>query len=76
MEILIWCTVLIVTEPERERSNWFKLNLRFIKDIRKNWLTNRVADEWTRLGSYFVSVNTIDTFKKLDDFMDSEGRLS
>ncbi len=46
------------------RSNGFKLDkFRFNKDIRKNWFTNRVVDECTRLSSHVVSTNSIDTFK-------------
>ena len=68
--------VLIVREQDRTRSNGFKLDkFRFNKDIGKNWFTNRVVDEWNRLSSHVVSANTIDTFKKrLDKFMDGEGR--
>ncbi len=40
-----------------------------------NWFTNRVVDEWNRLGSHVASVNTIDTFKiRLDKFMDREDK--
>ncbi len=68
--------VLIVREQGRTRSNGFKLDkFRFNKDIGKNWLTNRIVDEWSRLGSHVVSGNTINTFKKrLDKFMDREDR--
>ncbi len=70
--------VLMVSGPGRTRSNGFKLEkFRFNKDIGKNWFTNRVVYEWNRLSSHVVSGNTIDTFKKrLDKFMDGEGRFS
>ncbi len=70
--------VLMVSEPGRTRSNWFKLEkFMFNKGIGKNWFTNRVVDEWNRLSGHLVSANTIDTFKKrLDKFMDREGRFS
>ncbi len=51
------------------------LAVSYNKDIGKNWFTNRVVDEWNRLGSHVVGANTIDTFKKrLDKAMDGEAR--
>ncbi len=68
--------VLIVKEPCRTRSNGFKLDkFRFNNDMDRNWFTNRVVDEWNKLGNYIIGANTIDRFKKrLDKFMDSEDR--
>ncbi len=68
--------MVIVKEQGRTRSNGFKLDkFGFSKDIAKNWFTNRVVDEWSRLSSHVVSANTIDTLKKrLDKFMDGEDR--
>lgn len=66
--------ILVVKEPGRTCSNGLKLDkFRLNKDIGKNWFTNRVVDEWNRLGSHVVGVNTIDTFKK---FMDSGVRIT
>ncbi len=68
--------MLIVREQGRTCSNGFKLDIfRFNKDIRKNWFTSRVVDEWNRRSSHVVSANTIDIFKKrLYRFMDGEDR--
>ncbi len=68
--------VFIVSEQGRTYSDGSKQNKsRFSKDIRKNWFTSRVVDEWNRLSSHVVSTNTIDTFKRrLDKFMDREDR--
>ena len=68
--------VLIVKEQGRTRNNGYKLDkFRFKKDIGKNWFTNRVVNEWNRLGEHVVSAETIDSFKRrLDKFMDDNDR--
>ena len=33
-------------------------------DSSVNWFTNRLVDQWKRLSSHAVSVDTIGTFKK------------
>ena len=68
--------VLIVKEQGRTRNNGYKLDkFRFKKDIGKNWFTNRVVNEWNRLGEHVVSAETIDSFKRrLDKFMDDSDR--
>ncbi len=68
--------VLFVREQGMTRCNGFKLDkFRFNKDMGKNWIANRIVDEWNRLSSHVVNANTIDTFKKtLNRFMDGEGR--
>ena len=70
--------VLIVKEQGRTRNNGYKLDkFRFKKDIGKNWFTNRVVNEWNRLGEHVVSAETIDSFKRrLDKFMDDSDRCS
>ncbi len=56
--------VLVVEEQGRTRSNCLKLDeFRFNKDMSRNQFTNRVVDEWNKLGSHVVGANTIDTFK-------------
>ncbi len=68
--------ILIVKEPGSTRGNGFKLDkFRFNKDMGKNWFTNRLVDEWNRLGGHVVGANTVDTFKKrLDKAMEGEMR--
>ena len=57
--------VLIVKERIKTRTNGFKLDkFRFRKKIGKNVFTNRVVEEWNKLGKHVVSVGTVDTFKK------------
>ncbi len=47
--------VLVVKVPGRTRSNGLKLGrVRFNEDMGRNWLTNRVVDEWNKLGSHVV----------------------
>ena len=42
----------IVEEQVRIQTNGFKLNkLKFRKEIRKNWFTNKVVEEWTNSAS-------------------------
>ena len=42
----------IVEEQVRIQTNGFKLNkFKFRKEIRKNWFTNKVVEEWTNSAS-------------------------
>ena len=68
--------VLILKEQGRTRTNGYKLDkFRFMKDVGKNWFTNRVVGEWNKLSEYVVGAETIDSFKKrLDKFMDNDDR--
>ena len=68
--------VLMVSSQDRTRNNGFKLEkLDLIKRIGRDWFTNRVVDDWNRLSQQVVSVQTIGNFKRrLDDFMDGDGR--
>ena len=46
---------------------------RFRKNIDRNWFTNRVVDDWTRLSQQIVSAQTIGSFKRrFDCFMDGD----
>ncbi len=64
--------VLVVKEPGRTRSNGFKLDkFRLNNDLGRNWFTNRMVDEWNKLGSHVVGATVK---KKLDTFSDSEER--
>ena len=57
--------VLIVKEKIRTLTKGFKLDkFRFRKDIGKNWFTNRVVEECSKLRKHMVSAGTVDTFKK------------
>ena len=68
--------VLTISSQDRTRNNGFKLEkCRFNKEIRRNWFTNRVVDDWNRLSQQVVSAQTIRSFKRrLDNFMDGNGR--
>ena len=68
--------VFVVKEKVRTRTNGFKLDkFRYRKDIGKDWFTNRVVEEWSKLSKYVVSAGTVDTFKKrLGISMDEENR--
>ncbi len=67
--------VLPVGEQGRARGNGFKLRkIRFNRDIGKYWFTNRVVDGSNGLSSHVVGANTLDTFQRLDKYIDSEGR--
>ena len=68
--------VLRVYSQDINRNNGFKLEkFRFRREIGKNWFSNRVVDEWDRLGNHIVSAQTLGSFKRrLDKFMDEEDR--
>ena len=41
----------------------------------KNWFTNRVVNEWNRLGEHVVSADTTDSLRRrLEKFMDDTDR--
>ncbi len=58
------------------RGNGYKLEkLRFRTDVGRYWFTNRVVNDWNRLGRHVVSGETIGSFKKrLDECMDRDDR--
>ena len=68
--------VLMIKEKVRTRANGFKLyKFKYRKDIGKNYFTNKVVEEWNKLGKHVVSAGTVKTFKKrLDISMDEENR--
>ena len=68
--------VLTISSQDKTRNNGFKLEkCRFIKEIGRNWFTNRVVDDWNRLSQQVVSAQTIGNFKRrLDSFMDGDER--
>ena len=51
-------------------GNRFKLEkFRFRIEIGRNWITNRVVDEWNRLSNHIVSAEKMKSFKRrLDNF--------
>ena len=63
--------ILRTSNQYRTRSNRFKIEkIRFKKAIGRNWFSNRVVDEWNRLGNQVVSAETIESFKRiLDKYM-------
>ena len=67
---------LMISSQDRTRNNGFKLEkCKFNKEIGRNWFTNRVVDDWNRLSQQIVNAQTIGSLKRrLDDFMDGDGR--
>ena len=59
---------------DRTRGNGYKLEkLRFRTDIGRYWFTNRVMNDWNRLGRYVVSAESIGNFKRrLNESMDRD----
>ena len=68
--------VLEFSSQDRTRGNGYKLEkLRFRTDIGRYWFTNRVVNDWNRLGRHVVSAESIDSFKRrLDQSMDRDDR--
>ena len=68
--------VLTINSQDRTRNNGFKLEkCRFNNQIGRNWVTNRMVDDWNRLSQQIVSAKTIGSFKRrLDGFMDGDAR--
>lgn len=47
----------------------------FRKETGKNWLTNRVINEWNKLSNYTDEANITDCLKwRQDSYGDGEGR--
>ena len=47
---------LEISSQDRTRGNGYKLEkLRFRKDLVRYWFTNRVVNDWNRLGRHIVS---------------------
>ena len=61
---------MIRIEQEIAGSSW--RNLRFRKEIGRNWFLNRVVDEWNGFSNHIVSAETMKSFKKR--FMDEDDR--
>ena len=50
-------------------------NLRFRKEMGKEWWCNRVGDEWNGFSNHIVSAETKETIKRrLDRFMEEDDR--
>lgn len=45
------------------------MNKYLIKEIGRNWFTDKVVDEWNRVSSRVVNINTIESFPRLRRFM-------
>ena len=44
-------------------------------EIKRNWFSNRVVDDWNRLNNHIVSTWILGSFKRrLDKFMDEDDR--
>ena len=68
--------VLKISSQDRTRGNGYKLeNLRFRIDLGRYWFTNRLVNDWNRLGRHVVNAESIGSFKKwLDESMDRDDR--
>ncbi len=68
--------VIEITSQDRTCGNGYKLEkLRFRTNVGRYWFTNRVVNDWNRLGRHVVSSETIGSFKKrLDECMDRDDR--
>ena len=68
--------VIAISSQDRTRGNGYMLEkLRFRTDVGRYWFTNRVVNDWNRLGRHEASAESIGSFKKrLDEFMDREDR--
>ena len=66
--------VLEITSQDRTRGNGYKVEkLRFGTDLGRYWFTNRVENDWNRLGRHVVSAESIDSFKRrLDESIDRD----
>ena len=57
--------VLEISSQDRTRENGYMLEkLRFRTDIARYWFTNRVVNDWNRLGRHVVSAESIGSFKR------------
>ena len=62
--------ILSVNNQTRTRNNGFKLvKSRFRGEIGRNWFSNRIVDEWSRLSTHIVSAQTMGSFKRLYKFI-------
>ena len=68
--------VLEISSQDRRLGNGYKLEkLKFRIDIGRYWFTNRVVNDWIRLGRHVVSAESIDCFKRrLNESMDKDDR--
>ncbi len=68
--------VMEISSQDRTRGNGYRLEkLRFRTDVGRYWFTNRVVNNWNRLGRHVGSGETIGSFKKrLDECMDRDDR--
>ncbi len=68
--------MLEISSQVRIQGSGYKLEkLRFRTDVGRYWFTNRVVNDWNRLGRKVVSDETIGSFKKrLDECMDRDDR--
>ena len=55
----------MISSQDRTKNNGFKLEkCIFSKEIRRNWFTNRVVDDWNKLSQQIVSAQTIGSLKR------------
>ena len=68
--------VLEISSQDRTRGNGYKVEkLRFRTYLGRYWFTNRVMNDWNRLGRHVVSGELIGSFKRrLDQSMDRDDR--
>ena len=68
--------ILEINIQDRTRGNGYKLEKnRFRTDLGRYWLTNRVVNDWNRLGRHVVITESIDSLKRrLIQSMDRDDR--
>ena len=60
---------------DRPRNNGLQLEkFRSRREIGGNWFSNRVINRFNRLSNHIASAQTMDSFKRLDKFMDEDDR--
>lgn len=68
--------ILMTSNHDRTRRDASKLiKRRFDKEIGRNWLTDRVSDDWNRFSCHVVSAESIaDLKRRLDSFRYRDAR--
>ena len=68
--------VFRINNQDGTKNNGCKLEkFMFRREVERNWVSNRVVDEWNGLGNHIDSAETMGSFKRrLDEFMDEDDR--
>ena len=65
-----------ISSHDKTRGNGYKLEkLRFRTNIGRHWFTNKMVNDWNRLGRHVVSAESIRSFnRQLEESMDRDDR--